>query len=538
MDKQIRISKDLDYSHLQTLELTGFENIADTDDPGYLLLPRAQGCADFGLCLFGSHTQDMDVTLRELCMPVFGVKTRDRCFLAVATGMTYNFALRIVVKKGVYSLYPAFSMNGEAPYEDPCLEIFELTGEDADYSGMARRYRKYRMDRGELTCLEQRAGENPWLAYAAHAPMIRIRCGWKPAPPQVVHQTRENEPPMRVACDFDRVSDILDELKAQGVDRAELCLVGWNVKGHDGRWPETFPVCQELGGEEKLRRLIRKGQDMGYQITCHTNNTDQYEIADCYDPEYNLVTRHGQTAGGAYSGGQMFYMCPEICYGQAKEMLPQVAQLGFRGIHYIDVLSALPLHRCYHPEHPLSYPKALDYAKKLCALAREQFGGVSSEGGYDFAVPFLDYGLYISRDPWGGGLCDRPVPFWQLVYHGTTLSNPYFGTFNSTFKRPEYFLKLLEYGGRPTFYYYSVFLEQAKALADNQDCVCDTREQLVDSVAKIKQAYDVYRTLSGTHMAHMEKHEQVGRDVFETTYSDGTVVQVDYKKLEYHIRKG
>lgn len=58
-------------------------------------------------------------------------------------------------------------------------------------------------------------------------------------------------------------------------------------------------------------------------------------------------------------------------------------------------------------------------------LAREQFGGVSSEGGFDFAMPYLDYGLYISREPWGGGLCDRPVPFWQLVYHGTVLSNPY-----------------------------------------------------------------------------------------------------------------
>ena len=30
MDQQIRISKDVDFSHLQSLELSGFENIATT----------------------------------------------------------------------------------------------------------------------------------------------------------------------------------------------------------------------------------------------------------------------------------------------------------------------------------------------------------------------------------------------------------------------------------------------------------------------------------------------------------------------------
>ena len=121
MDTQICFSKDADYAHLQTLELAGFEHLASTSEPGYFLLPRAQGCVDYGLCRFDKHTEDFDVTLRGLNMPVFGVKTEQRCFLAVASGMTYNFALRVVLKQGVYSLYPTFEVNGEAPYEDFCL---------------------------------------------------------------------------------------------------------------------------------------------------------------------------------------------------------------------------------------------------------------------------------------------------------------------------------------------------------------------------------------------------------------------------------
>ena len=58
MNQRIRISKDMDYSHLHNLELSGFENIAATADSGYILLPRGAGCKDYGLCHFNKHTED------------------------------------------------------------------------------------------------------------------------------------------------------------------------------------------------------------------------------------------------------------------------------------------------------------------------------------------------------------------------------------------------------------------------------------------------------------------------------------------------
>ena len=538
MEKVIRISKDMDYTQINVLEIAGFEDVADTSDEGYIVIPRAVGFADYGLCLFGQHKEDFDITVRELNMPIFGVKTKEQCFLAVVSGMTWNFRLRVVLKNGKYSLYPTFEVNGEQPYEDFCIEIFELTGKNADYSGMARRYRQYRMDKNELTPLSQRAAENPYVDYAMNSVMIRVRCGWKPAPPEILHQTLENEPPMRIACDFDRVGDILDELKVQGVDKAEICLVGWNVKGHDGRWPQALPVCEELGGEEKLRTLIKKAQSMGYQITCHTNSTDQYEIADCYDEENTRRLKNGELAVNApWSGGQMYDLCPQIGYEQALEILPQVAELGFKGLHYIDVLGVVYPRNCYHKEHPVTFRESAEYAKKLCEFTKQQFGGMSTEGAYDFVAPYIDYGLYISFHQAGTRICDKSIPFWQIVYHGTVLSNPYTCTVNSTFKEPENVLKMIEYGGRPTFYYYSAFMNNGSNWMGNTDCICDTEEQLKESVAKIKKGYEEYQKLSALHTAYMEKHEEVAEGVFEVTYSNGMVVRVDYNKKEFVIVK-
>ena len=531
------VSKDLDYSNIRQVEADFFGIVANTSDSGYLVLPRGVGNQDYSLFYFNRQKENFESRIAESNMPFFGIKTEQQTVLAIVTGMPYDYTLNISLKNGKYRVYPVFKLDGESPYEDLKIEYFYLTGDDANYSGMARRYRRYKLDKGEIVPLSVRMQTNEALSYAANSVMIRIRCGWKPAPPQVLHQTPENEPPMHVACDFNRVGNLLDELKTQGVDKAEICLVGWNVKGHDGRWPQAFPVCQELGGEETLKQLILKAQKLGYQITCHTNHTDQYDIADWYNPENTRRNRAGKPVINAngWSGGEMFDLCPGIGLKQAEQVLPKVADLGFRGIHYIDVLGTVYPRKCYHPAHFVNSKKAVECAKKMCIRAKELFGGISSEGAYDFLAPYLDYGLYISYSRETGGLCHKPIPFWQLVYHGTVLSNPYTDTVNSSFKDKEIQLKLIEYGGRPTFYFYSAFMDNGNNWMGAVDAKCDNETELAASVSKIKQSYEEYKKLRYLQTAFMEKHEETEDNAFVITYSNGAILKVDYNKGHYEL---
>ncbi|WP_337400479.1 DUF5696 domain-containing protein [Congzhengia sp.] len=533
------VSKDLDYSYIRQVEADFFGIVADTSDSGYLVLPRGVGNQDYSLFYFNRQKENFESRIAESNMPFFGIKTEQQTVLAIVTGMPYDYTLNISLKNGKYRIYPVFKLDGESPYEDLKIEYFYLTGDDANYSGIARRYRRYKLDKGEIVPLSVRMQTSEALRYAADSVMIRIRCGWKPAPPQVLHQTPENEPPMHVACDFNRVGNLLDELKTQGVDKAEICLVGWNVKGHDGRWPQAFPVCQELGGEETLKQLILKAQKLGYQITCHTNHTDQYEIADCYNPENTRRNRVGKPVINAngWSGGEMFDLCPEIGLKQAEQVLPKVADLGFRGIHYIDVLGTVYPRKCYHPAHFVNSKKAVECAKKMCIRAKELFGGISSEGAYDFLAPYLDYGLYISYSRETGGLCHKPIPFWQLVYHGTVLSNPYTDTVNSSFKDKNIQLKLIEYGGRPTFYFYSAFMDNGNNWMGAVDAKCDNETELAASVSKIKQSYEEYKKLRYLQTEFMEQHEETEENVFVITYSNGAVIKIDYNKGNYELVK-
>lgn len=536
---KISISKEQKFCDIERIELDFFGVIAEKEDEGYMVLPRGAGCNDFCLCFFERHNKNFIYEISECAMPVFGVKSKNKTFLAIVSGMPYDYKLRVCCDKDGFRIYPVFEIHGEQPYEDLTVEYFMLSGKDADYSGMARCYRKYKETSCGLIPLKERAKKSETLAYAIESVMVRIRCGWKPAPPSIRHQTLENEPEMRVACSFSRIEDILDELKAQKVEKAEICLVGWNVKGHDGRWPQAFPVCEELGGEDGLRKLIRKAQSMGYQIVCHTNSTDQYEIADNYDAENTRRNREGKPEIDPYawSGGECSQLCPQIAYDQAEELLPKIAELGFRGTHYIDVVGIVQPRACCHKAHPVNTGEAAEYAKKLCCLSKKLFGGMSSEGANDFIAPFLDFGLYVGMGGEGEGLCDKAIPFWQLVYHGYVLSNPYSYTMNYTLKDKKTQLKLIEYGGRPSYYFYSAFRDDSNNSMGLIDALCDTDEQLKETVVKIKEGFDEYTELAGIHTAFMENHTEVKENVYEITYSDGTVIEVDYNNEKYTVRK-
>ncbi len=64
---------------------------------------------------------------------------------------------------------------------------------------------------------------------------------------------------MKLYLTFDEVGMLLDALKSNGVEKAEICIIGWNQKGHDGRYPQLFPLEESTGGEKALRELIKKG---------------------------------------------------------------------------------------------------------------------------------------------------------------------------------------------------------------------------------------------------------------------------------------
>ena len=69
------------------------------------------------------------------------------------------------------------------------------------------------------------------------------------------------------------------------------------------------------------------------------------------------------------------------------------------------------------------------------------------------------------------------------------------------------------------------------------DLHSQTDEQIEIGTDAVKKAYDEYQPLKHLQYEFMENHEKLSEGVYRTTYSDGTMITVDYNKETYTVEK-
>lgn len=480
-------------------------------------------------------------------MPMFGWSNPRGACLAIVTSLKYFVRETVRADRGEYTVAATLEEDlCREPYEDLVIEYHRRPA-GTTYADLAKIYRAYQLDRGAVKPFRMRFAENKVLEKAILAPEIRIRQAWKPVPSPVLHQAPENEPEVRAAVTFDRVKDIVDELKRQGVDDAELCLVGWNIGGHDGRWPQYFPAEAKLGGDAKLKEAIRHALDAGYLIVPHGNFHEEYEIADNWSAEAAIKDADGLPLGTrahSWGGGKPYHLCPQRGYEMHTKIIPRLAAFGFRGVGYFDVVTICEPRRCTDVRHPCTPAQGAKFWGACAAISRRDLGGFASESGNDYFAGNLDYSLYAYfGDPFkvesdhasGKGLAKRVVPIWQIVYNGIIANNPFTVTMNATLKGRMAQLKQIEFSGRPCFYFYSKFLTVGKNWMGDDDLGCATDAELKSAVARIKEGYDAWQKVKHLQLEFVESHEEVAPGVFRTGYSNGASVTVDYNRGEWRL---
>ncbi len=530
---ELRVPAETIGAGVKTLDVTPGFATAKKGEDGYFLMPDG---------LYGTFHEENGEFFPDArnYHPVFMMKTPRVNFMAHATGLVYSYETHVVATNGEYRLFNRYDLNGDRPCEDLVIR-FSFGPPEKTWCAFAREYRDWQLKRGACRPIAERVKTNPTLKYAIEAPEIRIRQAWKPVPSPVPDQTPENEPPVKAVVPFDRVADIAREFRRQGIDKAEFCLVGWQVGGHDGRWPQVFPVEPKLGGEERLRACIRTVKDLGYLIVPHGNYLDAYRIAESWDEEWLLKDLDGVSTmdSGSWGGGSGRRICPRRAYERfmSREM-PRMKALGFKGLGYFDVVSIVPARYCGDPRHPLNGAEAASWWGKGAELSKSCFGGFASEGAFDHFAGSLDYGLYVSfNDPqkYPKGLVDRMAPLTALVYNGIFASNPFTRTVNFTAQNRYCQLKLIEFGGRPAFYFYSKFVSDGTDWMGDNDLRSGTDEELTESVGKVRKGWDVYRQLSHLQFEFMEGYDEVVPGVWRTSYANGERVYVNYNKTSVSV---
>ena len=496
-----------------------------------------------GFLTYFTERADFDIRPEVNLCNFFVVQRNGNTQLAVVTGMPFVYQIRIRKCGDTYAIGLSYDMNFYSISEDIVIEVYDLP-EGSGWFEAAKLYRDLQLKQGNVLRLADRLPESETLRYLVDAPEIRVRMGWKPAPPEVLEQTVENEPEMFAACSFDTVKKLVAELKKQGIEKAEICLVGWNKSGHDGRWPTALPVEEKLGGEEKLRELIAFAKENGYKLTGHTNALDCYSISNKWnDGEIVIKKKNGSLRDNGYgwSGGMMYWTCPKRAKDLAAEMFDEIAPLGFEGALYSDVMTIVKPRECFDPEHPVTSRACVSYWSDIMKMAADRFGGFQSEGAFDHCLRYLDYALYLRFNRARLDCMDEGIPLWETVYHDIVMANPGTNTINYTCADADTRLQMIELCGRPAFYYYTAFMKVTSwgSLKSREVFVMNSDEDIVKTAALIREGYDEYLSYHDLLTEEIVSYRKLsGSDVTETTYESGTKVIVNYLDSDFVCEDG
>jgi hypothetical protein len=546
--------KETEKNKLKSIRPLPYFGAANEGEEGYLIISREVGA----LCYYNNkEPQEYKLpvyNVNGIDMPLFGAVRGTAGFAGIVTSGQFDAQFCINTNRDEnrrYSIGPEFDLRSfkdeELLNEDLTAEYHFMPTDKANWVDIGKCYRHYNFKHRDIVPLKQRIKESPELAYASLAMEVRLRLGVKPVPYEIVEQTLENEPAVRVFLTFEKVRDIFDEFKSQGIKEAEFCLVGWNKGGHDGRYPQILPVEPVLGGEDELRKTISYGKSLGYQVVAHDNYIDAYRIAESWDEGY-LARNHegGFLKGGQWGGGQAYHTCISQMYDLfAKKNLSIISDLGFKGLHYTDVLSITRPVKCYDPNHPASRRRSAEARNLIMNLADQLIGGVQSEGPLDFTAPILDRFIYTAihtNQPSQLHLpyIDRNIPLYATVYHGVMTYNMDNRTFNTLPGETEY-LENIEYGGVPMAYFYGHFYMEGsnrKNWIGNRDYRYDSEAGLKQAVVGLKRVYDDFQKLKHLQLEFIDGHNQLADGVFETLYSNGERVVVNYNDVTFQEPSG
>ena len=222
------------------------------------------------------------------------------------------------------------------------------------------------------------------------------------------------------------------------------------------------------------------------------------------------------------SDGTTHYMAaPHVSLRWSKEMIEKIQDWGVSGLFYGQIGDLL--YDDYSKAHYARAAVAADLYGQMMQASAEGLGAAAVEGGNLYT---LRHALRASDVPQAGDymlLSDYSVPFVQMVLHGSVIYTDL--EMNGLYDPVAQQLKMIEYGYAP---YYELTWENSNLLRNTDYNHLYSSEFVSwqeDAVASYQQ---FCQALGGVWNEFMVKHEMLTEDVVAVTWSDGTVIYINY----------
>jgi hypothetical protein len=260
----------------------------------------------------------------------------------------------------------------------------------------------------------------------------------------------------------------------------------------------------------------------------HDNYADSY--ADSTDFNADFLVRNvwgaplprGLWAGGATCAVNPFKLGEE----RAKRDMLRLREMGVAGVYYLDAMG-VPLEVDYDPQRGGPRRAHAEGLEWIVKQGREVFGACGVECGFAYIAVHSDY---IGSSPLRNlpsflrsntpiqSVIDERVPLWQMTFHGMLIHS----TADEPIPTLDKLLEAVETGGLPRSDFSGANPDSGGSLFAVQ-----WDDRLLPSY---KAKHDILiNRLGKNQFAFIENHTKLGADRYQTAFSNGCVVEVDYQ---------
>ncbi len=426
--------------------------------------------------------------------------------------------------KGLYTYHDTQNYEG-----DYVIRYSFLTGDKADYVGMAENYQEYLVENKVLTKLETDSKPAFYLEALGALEKTSTKFG--------IPYTESV-----ALTGFGQAEEMLKGIQTAVDLDLKLRYKGWSNGGLYYTVSNKADVETSLGGKQGLADLeafaseneIDFYPDVDFFMTCEDGLLDGY--MESANSAHNirkevlyLVNPQGFTNFAEFQY-MNYSVSPYYFEKYMDQYFSSYDKLGMSGISVGNAGNML--YAEYQKKKAVNREDALKIVADGLKEHTAEYN-LMVDGGNAYTLPYASDIVNVPMQSSAHTLEDESVPFMQLVLHGY---KQYSGkALNLAGEYKEMFLKSIEYGSSPFF----------TVAADNEELLSKTSMSYYTSVrwdtlkdeieACAKEWSEAYEGLANQKMV---AHQRISNHVYATTYEDGTMFYVNYGETQWTSEDG
>ncbi len=400
------------------------------------------------------------------------------------------------------------AIESDRLHADLTVRYCMLSGEDANYSGMASTYRNYLLTSGQLVQKD--------TGYHTRVDLLGSdREEFLLGTTAVTMTTVEN------------AAEIYQQLRELGVQDVLSVYKGWQNGGVNAYPISSYKADSTIGGTGKLTDLILEQAEQGYDIYLYNNATlvNGNTTAFTYDvmKMVNKRTFKIETKNQVYD--LFYYLLPSKTGTNLAKLSKDMASDGVTGMALTGISNIL-----------FSYSSKGSYYSRTDTLASYQQAISNTDATMNLLMETPNAYLWKYTDalldmPLGSSdfmYVDQDIPFLSMVLKGIVPMYSEYVNFEAN--KEKNFLQMVESGIYPSFYL--TWEETSQLLYTNSNDLYSLEFQTYRNTVAEYDA-ELRALAEKTGSSCIARHETLAKGVVKVVYENGVTVYVNYTDNDY-----